>query len=216
MLRYNAAMATLLHILAHPSPETSMTTGIATAFLDAYRETHPGDVVEVLDLYRDRVSYLTAAAISAMTKHDQPETMNDEERAAWEEITGHLRQFCGADKYLVTAPMWNLGVPAVLKAYIDQIVQAGITFRYAGPGMAVGMLAGRRMVVVSSRGGVYSQPVMLEFEMCVRFLRAIFGFIGIEVVGELVAEGLSLVGTPQQHELLEPVLRQARELAKHF
>ncbi len=209
-------MATLLHILAHPHPETSLTARISSAFLDAYRAAHPGDTVRDISLFRAPVSYLGAAHLAAMRKHEHPDTMTAEEADAWREITDHLEPFCAADNYLVTAPMWNLGVPAVLKAYIDQILQPSYTFRYTGPGMAEGLCAGKRMVIISSRGGVYSLPVMRELEMCVRYLRAIFGFIGIEVVAELVAEGLAIVGPRQQEEILAPLLERARDLGRTF
>ncbi|OPZ86031.1 MAG: FMN-dependent NADH-azoreductase [bacterium ADurb.Bin429] len=209
-------MATLLHILAHPHPEASQTTRISNAFLEAYRAAHPGDTVEEVSLFQEPVSYLSATHLAAMSKHEHPDTMTPEEAGAWQEILGYLDLFCAADNYLVTAPMWNLGVPAVLKAYIDQILQPGYTFRYTGPGMAEGLCIGKHMVIISSRGGVYSMPVMREMEMCVRYLRAIFGFIGIEIVDELVAEGLAIVGARQQDEILTPLLARAGELGRTF
>jgi FMN-dependent NADH-azoreductase len=193
-----------------------LTTRISYAFLDAYRESHPEDVVREVNLYHEPVSYLTSAHLAAMSKHEHPEMMSAEEADAWREITGHLDPFCAADNYLVTAPMWNLGVPAILKAYIDQLLQPGFTFQYTGPGMAEGLCRNKRMVIVSSRGGIYSVPVMQKLEMCVSYLRAIFGFIGIEVVEEIVAEGLAIVGSNQQAEIIEPLIARARALGRTF
>jgi FMN-dependent NADH-azoreductase len=209
-------MTTLLHILAHPHAETSLTTRISNAFLDAYREAHPGNGVEEINLYHEQVSFLGTAHLGAMSKHEHPEAMTAEERVAWAEIRRHLDPFCAASHYLVTAPMWNLGVPAILKAYIDQILQPGYTFQYTGPGMTEGMCQGKRMVIVSSHGGVYSLPVMQELEMCVRYLRAIFDFIGVTVVDEIVAEGLAIVGAHQLPQILDPLQKRARELGRTF
>lgn len=211
-------MPQLLHILAHPTPVHSTTTRITDAFLEAYRQAHPADDIVTLNLYHEPVSFLGETQLAALEKAGVPDDgeMTPEEAAAWGEVHGHLQQFCAADKYLLTAPMWNFSIPAVLKAYIDQIVQAGYTFRYTGPGAAVGLMEGKRMVVISTRGGIYSQPPLLEYEMCNRYLHHVFGFLGIDVIADIVAEGLALVGKHEQETILQPVLQQAREVAATF
>lgn len=209
-------MATLLHILAHPAPSRSHTMRIAEAFLASYRESYPQDEVVELDLYQAGVPYLTAATLSAVGKQDNPAAMTSEEREAWEMILGRIGQFAKADKYLVTSPMWNFNIPAILKAYIDQIVQAGHTFRYTEIGTPIGLMTGKRMAIISVRGGIYSQPPMSEIEMSVRYLRSIFGFLGIEIATEIVAEGLALVSPAQQDGILRTAFAQAREAARTF
>ncbi|MHB9025075.1 MAG: FMN-dependent NADH-azoreductase [Armatimonadota bacterium] len=209
-------MATLLHILAHPTPQGSLTVRIADTFVESYRETHPDDAIITADLYRETVSPLTAAHITTMLQDGDVGKMTPEERAAWEELDIRLNQFCSADKFLVTAPMWNFGVPAVLKAYIDQVVQAGRTFRFTAPGSAVGLMHGKPMAIVSTRGGIFSQPPMQEYEMCVRYLELVFSFIGINIVHEIIAEGLAIFGPHEQDAIIRPALERAREAGKNF
>jgi len=206
-------MARLLHVLAHPEPDHSRTGRIASAFLRHYAELHPDDEILHLDLYREQIPFITAQHLAAFRKHRTPHAMSEPERQAWEEVTAHVRQFSEADKYLVTAPLWNFTVPAILKAYLDLIVVAGQTFQYDASGMPVGLLTGRRMALVTTCGGACAAPVANEGEMSIRYLRAIFGFIGIEVIGEIVAEGTNLLPVDEAEKALVDITSRARALA---
>ena len=206
-------MARLLHVLAHPEPDNSRTGRIASAFLRHYAEMHPDDEILHLDLYREQIPFISTHHLAAFRKHRMPDAMTDPERQAWEQVTAHVRQFSDADKYLVSAPLWNFTVPAILKAYLDLIVVAGQTFRYDSSGVPEGLLTGRRMALVTTCGGACAAPVANEGELSIRYLRAIFGFIGIDVVGELVAEGTSLLTADEAEKALTDIATRARALA---
>jgi len=209
-------MARLLHILAHPDPESSRTGRLAAAFLQRYADLHPEDEILHLDLYRESIPFVTADHLAAFRKYDAPGMMTEPERHAWEDVSARVRQFMQADKYLVTAPMWNFTVPAILKAYLDLIMVAGQTFRYDASGAPVGLLAGRRMVLVSTCGGSCALPELAELEMNTRYLRAIFGFMGIEVIGEVVAEGTNLLEGRETDRMMDDITGIARELAERL
>jgi len=209
-------MATLLHVFAHPKPEKSLTMRIANAFVDTYREAHPGDAVETFDLYTDEVCHLDAQDLEAMMMEGDLKKMSPAAAEKWGGTQGKVEQLLRADKLLITAPMWNNGVPSIMKAYIDHVVLAGYTFRFTGPGTAVGMLEGRPLAIVSSAGGVYSRPPLAKYEMCVSYLRHIFEFLGCETVAELVAEGLALAAPQEKDEIVEPIVARAREVARAF
>ena len=75
--------------------------------------------------------------------------------------------------------MYNFGIPSTLKAWFDYVVRAGITFRYteAGP---VGLLEGKRAIVIESRGGYYSEGATKALDTQEPHLRTLLGFIGIK------------------------------------
>lgn len=102
-------------------------------------------------------------------------------------------QFLEADKYVVAAPLWNLGIPAILKAYIDYITVTGITFKYTAQG-AVELCTGKKAIHIVTRGGSYSQGPGAALEMGDRYLKTIFGFLGITDFTTIAAEGLDIVG----------------------
>src|SRR6185312_13704516 len=102
-----------------------------------------------------------------------------------------LDQFLAADTIVIGAPMYNFTLPTQLKAWIDRIVIAGKTFRYAQSGPE-GLATGKKVIIALTRGGIYSQgsPVA-ALEHLESYLRGIFNFIGIEP--EFVAvDGLSI------------------------
>ena len=83
-----------------------------------------------------------------------------------------------ADHIVLTTPMYNFGVPATLKAWIDLVCRAGVTFRYGSNG-PVGLLEGKRVDIIITTGGV---PLGSPVDFVSGYLRQVFGFIGIENV----------------------------------
>ncbi|HTV74065.1 MAG TPA: FMN-dependent NADH-azoreductase [Candidatus Acidoferrales bacterium] len=101
-----------------------------------------------------------------------------------------LREFLEADVVVVGAPMYNFAIPSQLKAWIDSIAVAGKTFRYSESGPE-GLATGKRVIVASSRGGVYSDGPMAALDHQETYLRQVFGFLGIADVEFVRAEGVS-------------------------
>ena len=93
-----------------------------------------------------------------------------------------------ADHILVTTPMYNFSVPASLKAWIDQVCRAGITFRYTADGPQ-GLLEGKRVDIVISTGGT---PLDSPADFASGYLRQIFRFIGIEDISIFAAERMNM------------------------
>lgn len=91
-----------------------------------------------------------------------------------------------ADTILIGSPVYNFSVPAVLKAWIDQIARAGVTFKYT-PNGPVGLLSGKRAIVVIASGGT---PVGSEIDYASGYLKHIMGFIGITDVTVIAADAL--------------------------
>jgi len=94
-----------------------------------------------------------------------------------------------ADTYVIGAPMYNFSVPAVLKAYIDMIVRAGITFKYSTGGSFEGLLKGKKAIVVTASGADFTPPEMKGYDFVEPYLRAILGFIGITDVTFVKSHG---------------------------
>ena len=98
---------------------------------------------------------------------------------SWRDIERTIEQFLDADVYLLTVPMWNFGIPYALKYYIDAIVQPGYLFRYNADGSVEGLIRGKKMICVTSRGSDYSSEVMRGYDFVEIYLRTIFGFCGL-------------------------------------
>jgi FMN-dependent NADH-azoreductase len=106
-----------------------------------------------------------------------------------------LSDFLAAEVIVVGAPMYNFSVPTQLKAWIDRVVVAGKTFRYTASGPE-GLVKGKRVIVGVSRGSVYAPGASGEFAES--YLKHVFGFIGVDDVTFVRAEGLGL--SPEHRE----------------
>ena len=92
-----------------------------------------------------------------------------------------------ADTIVIGSPVYNFSVPAVLKAWIDQIARVGVTFKYT-PSGPVGLLSGKRAIIVIASGGT---PVGSDIDYASGYLKHIMGFIGITDVTIIVADALA-------------------------
>jgi FMN-dependent NADH-azoreductase len=123
-----------------------------------------------------------------------------------------LQEFLDADVVVIGAPMYNFAISSQLKAWIDRLLIGGKTFRYteAGP---VGLAGGKKVIIVSSRGGLYTPGMpneALDFQE--RYLRAALGFIGIDDVEVVRAEGVA-IGPEQREAALKAALAHAPRTA---
>jgi FMN-dependent NADH-azoreductase len=103
-----------------------------------------------------------------------------------------LEEFLAADVVVIGAPMYNFSIPSQLKAWIDRVAVAGKTFRYTANGPE-GLAGGKRIIIASSRGGVYSEgsaAAPMDFQET--YLRAVFGFLGVTDFEFVRAEGVNL------------------------
>ena len=97
--------------------------------------------------------------------------------------------------------MYNFAVPAMLKSWTDHLARAGVTFRYTVTGPQ-GLLGNKKVILVMSTGGQHAEGVT---DFMRPYLRTILGFMGLNDITEVVAEGLNMGDAPR-----EDGLRKAR------
>lgn len=93
-----------------------------------------------------------------------------------------------ADTIVISTPIYNFGVPAALKAWIDLVARAGVTFTYSANGPK-GLLEGKRAIVIVSSGGTEVDGPM---DFATGYLRHVLGFIGIHDVEVIAADRMAL------------------------
>mgnify|MGYP000426261962 CR=1 FL=1 len=98
-----------------------------------------------------------------------------------------IAQVQSADAIVLGVPMYNFGVPVQLKAWIDAIARAGVTFRYTANGPE-GLITGKKVYVLATRGGVYAGTPQ---DSQTAYVRDFLGFIGITDVNFVFAEGIA-------------------------
>jgi FMN-dependent NADH-azoreductase len=169
----------LLHIIATPRGLASNTGRISGVLLEELHDRYDDLDVRTLDLFSADLPAVAGVNIKSKYALMTGQPLDDPARDSWREIERTIAVFLDADIYLLTVPMWNFGVPYALKYYIDAIVQPGYLFTYDELGQPVGLVHGRKMVCVTSRGGDYSEPPMLALDYLNTYLKTIFGFVGI-------------------------------------
>jgi FMN-dependent NADH-azoreductase len=173
-------MATqLLHVICTPRGLASNTARVSNCLLEALLEQEDDLAVTNLDLFRADLPSVAGKNIETKYRLMTGQDVDDDAQDSWRQIEKTIEQFLAADVYLFTVPMWNLGIPYVLKYYIDAIIQPGYLFRYDEQGIAQGLVHGKKMICVTSRGGDYSSDVMRPYDFVEPYLRTIFGFVGI-------------------------------------
>jgi len=175
----NRAIRTILKIDSSARLEGSVTRHLANHLIDAMLARHPQAVVLERDV-SGGLPFLDANWVGAnFTPADQRTLAQRATLELSDQLIDELRD---ADVVVIAAPMYNFGVPAALKSYIDLISRAGVTFKYTENG-PVGLLRDKQAFVVAASGGT---AIGSEIDFLTGYLKHILGFIGIERV-ELIA-----------------------------
>jgi FMN-dependent NADH-azoreductase len=198
----------LLHLDASILGANSASRELSAAVVARLRRETPGLDVTYRDLAAAPLEHLSGAHLAA-GQGVVPESAALQRDIA--ESQAVLAEFLAADTVVIGAPMYNFSVPSQLKAWIDRILVAGKTFRYGANGPE-GLASDKRVVVVISRGGFYGPGTPAEAaEHVQKYLRTVFGFIGVTDVEFIVAEGLQ-VGPDQRTQGMKRALEAATGL----
>ncbi|NIC06603.1 FMN-dependent NADH-azoreductase [Billgrantia bachuensis] len=179
----------LLHLDSGLFEDQSVTRQLSARIVEQLRATTPTLDVVYRDLINDAPDHLSGEILAGAGLAEGERNARQREEAVLTETL--LEEFLAADVIVIGAPMYNFTIPSQLKAWLDRILQAGKTFRYTENG-AVGLAGGRKVIVASSRGGIYSQGPGVDNDFQERYLRAVFGFIGIDDVSVIRAEGVAM------------------------
>lgn len=207
-------MKRILHIIATPRGDDSRTLKISKVFLDVFKKSNPGCVIDELYLFKEKVPSLSVKMVDGKYTLLQGRDLSGELNEAWQEIIAQIERFLKADLYLISVPMWNFSIPYALKQYIDIIVQPKYLFRYTQTGVE-GLAKGKKMAVIASRGGDYSSPGMNKMDFQEPYLRSVFGFIGITDITFIKAQPMDMGPDIQAKKILE-AQGMAKELAAQF
>ncbi|MFC7621659.1 FMN-dependent NADH-azoreductase [Microlunatus sp. GCM10028923] len=202
-------MSYLLHVDSSSLGDASVSHQVARSFLEGWG----GEVVH-RDLAAQPVPHLNAAGIAARVTDPAEHTAEQASAAAVQDEL--IKEFVDAGAYLFTVPMYNLTMPSVFKAWLDQIIIFGRTVRPSP-------VAGRPAVLVSARGGSYGPGAPNHgFDYVVPTLEALLGrpeLLGLDVatvIPELtMAREVPALAelVPQHEESMAQAHRRARELA---
>jgi FMN-dependent NADH-azoreductase len=147
-------MSTLLHLDSSPMGDYSVSRHLTKTFVEHWTKANPEGTVITRDVTTPVLPPVTAAWVgAAYTPEDKRSAEQKALLTLSDELVGDLKT---ANEYVIGVPMWNFGVPSMLKAWIDQIARVNVTFSYA-TGAPVGLLTGKKATVLIAAGGNYGR-----------------------------------------------------------
>ncbi|MBX3439797.1 MAG: NAD(P)H-dependent oxidoreductase [Planctomycetaceae bacterium] len=208
-------MATLLYIESSPRKARSKSIAAARAFLEVYKASHPNDRVVTLDLWDKKLPEFDGFTIDAKYQVLHGQGFSPEQQQAWQAVVDLCDEFKAADKYVLSLPMWNFGIPYKLKHYIDVIAQPGQTFSYDPATGYSGLVTGKPMTVIYARGGAYSSDDMKGIDFQKGYLDFLLGFLGFKDFHSVLVEP-TLAAPEDVRKSESDAIAQARKLAETF
>jgi FMN-dependent NADH-azoreductase len=163
----------------------SESTRVAKQIVAKLTATNPGAQVTVRDVGADPHPILDGATLGALWTPAEQRTPEQSARAALDDKL--VAEIQAADVVVIGAPMYNFGIPAQLKAWIDAIAKAGATFRYTASGPE-GLLKGKKVYVATARGSIFPK----DADPLVTHLGTLLGFLGMTDVSWIYSSGMGM------------------------
>jgi FMN-dependent NADH-azoreductase len=181
-------MSQVLVLTSSALGDASVSNQLVQAIVAKLRRRDPDLRVTRRDLGSSPIPHLTPDSASILLGTAPANAGQAAALALSDELVAELK---AADTLVIGAPMYNFGIASTLKAWFDHVLRGGVTFRYGETG-PVGLLLGKRAIVIESRGGMYSEGPAREMDAQEPHLRVLLNFIGITDVTFVRAEGLAL------------------------
>jgi FMN-dependent NADH-azoreductase len=182
----------ILQVNSSARREASHSTHLASRVVQRLRDADPESTLTVRDLNTVPHPVLDEAALGALFTPAGQRTAEQAARVALDDAL--IAEIQAADVVVLGVPMYNFGVPAALKNWIDAISRAGVTFRYTEQGPE-GLLKGKKVYVALTRGGRYRNT---PSDTQVPYLKTVFTFLGLTDVHFVYAEGLAMGSDAEQ------------------
>ncbi|MDO8305989.1 FMN-dependent NADH-azoreductase [Herminiimonas sp.] len=201
-------MTRILHINSSVRNTDSISRKVTREFLNKWQVNEPEAVIVERDLAAHPLPHLTEKTLGAFFT---PAEQRTPEQAQIAQLSDTLvQELFDADVIVIGAPMYNFSITSGLKAWVDHVARAGVTFKYGEQG-PVGLLTGKKVYIFTSSGGVYSAGPAQGMDFLATYLRTVLGFIGLSDITFIASEGLAM-GELGVNKALEQTSKTINEL----
>ena len=184
-------MKKILHIISSPRGEASMSIKLGNKIIEKIKTEYPGSTVTEVNLVKNQFPHLEESHLAAF--FTPVENRTNENKEAIKHSDEAIRQINDADILVIDAPMYNFTIHSALKAWLDHIVRAGVTFK-VGENGPEGLIKGKKVYVALTSGGIYTSGPMLPFDFITPYVKMILGFIGLTDITIFRIEGTNVPG----------------------
>jgi len=202
-------MSNILYVNSSPRGSASYSGQVAARIIDELRHKDPGTIVTVRDIAQHPLPHIDDDFVAATRGANGPQT--DRQREILARSNELVDELFAADTIVIAAPMINFTVSSTLKSWIDYVARAGRTFSYSEAGPK-GHVTGKRVILVSASGGIYSSGDGAGFDSQVPWLRNVLGFMGMTDIEIVRVEGTAF-GPEATDKALAAAAARAREVA---
>lgn len=190
----------ILHLISSPRKEASISIQLGNSIAAQLQSKYPGSTLKTHDLTATQFPHLEEVHLTSF--FTPAEARSEALTEAVKHSDEAIAEVMEADVIIIGVPMYNFNIHSSLKAWIDHIARAGVTFSYSASGPE-GLVKGKKVYLAISSGGVYSEGPMKSFDFTEPYLRHMLGFIGMTDITVLRAEGHAIP------ELKEKALEKA-------
>ena len=200
-------MNNILIVTSSAQGAHSVSNRLAETFEAELRAAHPCAAIVRRDVGAEPLPHLTVETVAAI----RATAATEAEKAALALSDALIAELKAADLIVIASPMYNFGMSSTLKAWFDHVLRARVTFRYTESGPE-GLLKGKKVVVIQSRAGFYSEGDASVMDGQEPHLRTLLGFMGLDDVTWVRAEKLAF-GPETAEEAIGAAAAQLRSLA---
>lgn len=179
----------ILQVISSARGAESYSTRLSQGIIDKLLAAHPGSTVVVRDVATHPFPHLGEAFLQAY--FTPAENRSPEQQEALRPSDEAIAQVMAADTLVIGVAFYNFSIASSLKAWLDHLTRAGLTFRYTPTGPQ-GLVTGKKVYLAVASGGIYSEGLMQPNDFATPYLRWMLGFLGLTDVTVARAEGIKL------------------------
>lgn len=183
-------MTNILFVSSSPRGAESASLKVGLELVESLKQKNPGATVVHRDLAAKPLPHIDGAWLGAVFTPEDARSADQKALAAISDAA--IDELFAADIVIVASGMINFSIPSTLKAWIDNVVRSGRTFKYGDAGTPVPLLPeGKKLYLVEARGGIYTDTAYAPYNHQAPYLKGVLGFIGLTDSDVIPVEGLA-------------------------
>jgi FMN-dependent NADH-azoreductase len=184
-------MKKILHVISSPRGGASFSIKLGNAIVEKLTAAYPGSTVKEVNLVDKQFPHLEEAHLTSFFTPVENRTPKDLEAVKHSDEA--IQELQDADIIVIGAPMYNFTIHSTLKAWLDHVVRAGVTFKYDENGPE-GLIKGKKVYIAETTGAIYSEGPMQPYDFAAPYLKTILGHIGLTDTTVFRIEGTAIPG----------------------
>jgi len=205
-----------MNVLVVKANNRPASEAVSSKMYETFMENLKGVNVTTFDVFAEDMPYFGQDLFNAFAKLQSGEELTDVEQRILAAKQKAMDALTAADLVVFAFPLWNLTIPATLQTFIDYVYQAGYSFKYDENGQLVPLLTNKKAVILSARGGIYSEGPAAAMEMSVNYIKNVVGGVfGMQIIDEVVIEGHA-AAQDQASAIIAEGLEKVKKAAKNL